>query len=68
MQKKLTVIKGKNGEVRNGLLQWINVPEGAIGEFWFYDGISPMGMWGRLDYWEVIGNGIKIHKVRVMVS
>jgi hypothetical protein len=68
MEKKLTVIKGKNGEIRNGLLKWIDVPHGAIGEFWFYDGISPRGIWGKLDYWEVIHNGINVQRIGVKVS
>jgi hypothetical protein len=65
MLDNLTTIKGKNNEVRQGILKWIDVPNSHIGEFWFYDGITPLGMWGKLDYWEFIGNGVKIFKISV---
>ncbi len=62
MLKNLVTIKGKNGEVRQGTLKWI---EGAHEEFVFYDCTSPSGMWGKLDYWKIIGEGVKINTVKV---
>jgi hypothetical protein len=68
MLNHLTTIQGKNGEIRQGILRWIEVPHNHIGEFWFFDRIDIWGMWGKLDYWTVIANGVKIHKLRVKVS
>jgi hypothetical protein len=52
--KKLVSIRGKNGELRNGLLKWIDVPNNQVGEFWFFYGLSPKGMWCKLDYWKIV--------------
>ena len=60
MLENITEIKGLQGETRQGVLKWIDVPYGEVGEFWFYDSITPTGMWGKLDYWSITGNGVKI--------
>lgn len=62
---KITSIRGKNGELRNGILKWIDIPDGEIGEFWFYDGINPMGIWCKLDYWEIISEDLFLYKLTI---
>jgi hypothetical protein len=56
MLDNIYTIKGKNGEVKQGALTWIDHEC-----FWFHDGINRF--WGKTDFWEIIGRGVKIFKM-----
>lgn len=63
MVENMVTIQGKNGEIRQGQLEWI---ENAEGEFWFYDELTaPHRMWGKLDYWKIVGYGVAVFYLAV---
>lgn len=62
--ENLVTIEGKNGEIRQGELEMISADE-----FWFYDGLTrPNRIWGKLDYWTVIGHDVAVGKILVNPS
>lgn len=59
--ENLVSIVGKNGEVRQGLIEWV-----GDGEFWLCEnGRLKDRIWGKTDYWKVIG-GIAFGSIKVI--
>jgi hypothetical protein len=49
--ENLVSIVGQNGEIRQGLIEWV-----GDGEFWLSEnGKVYQRIWGKTDYWKVIG-------------
>jgi len=55
-------IIGKNGEVRQGYINWLSHDEFLFSE----DSILYSKMWCKTDYWTVVGQGVKIFKLSVI--
>jgi hypothetical protein len=59
MLDSLYTIRGKGGEIRQGILTWITQDE-----FWFSEnGRVYSQYWCKTDYWEVIAQGVKIFRI-----
>jgi hypothetical protein len=59
MLDNICTIKGKNGEVYQGFITWVSQDE-----FWFSpDGRVYKQFWGKTDYWQILGYGVKIFKI-----